>query len=423
MDVVILAGGRGTRSADPSLPKIMQELSSGFTLLDQHFKNLLAINPSRVIFALSFGSDQIIEVLLEKYCDRYPFEIIWEIEREPLGTTAAVLSLAKHIDAEEILIILGDTAINTDYEHYYSIWKKSNTNLGIFCHPNLHPRDSDVLEISKKTGVVNFWPKNESRVTSFPLRPITGSYFVKKFLLNPTEGNFGKKDLVRYLISSIPSMSDLLAINTSSYFADTGTSERLQKVREDFQSGAFARRGKLHSGAIFIDRDGCMIPDLSQGRRSILESDFETETLVQIRQANAKGIPVFLVTNQPAIAKGFLSYEDVEHVQFESESILTANGAILDDFMFCPHHPESGFEGEIRELKVICNCRKPKGGMAFELANWHGVDLGKSIVIGDSENDRGLAESIGAKFLLGRHSRAEVGKALRKSIELLSDNF
>ena len=423
INVVILAGGRGTRSANPNLPKILQEIYPGFTLLDQHLENLISINPSKVIFALSFGSEQIIQIISQKDSEMYPFEIIWEVESEPLGTASAVLSVKKHLESEDILIILGDTAINTDYKQYYSIWAESNTKLGIFCHPNLHPEDSDIFEMSNQRKVVNFWHKNESRAIQYPTRALTGSYFVKNFLLDESEGIRGNSDLVDYLISTIPSLDDLLPINTSSYFADTGTPQRLEKVREDYRSGAFTRRGKSNLGAILIDRDGCLIPDISEGRKEISELDFENETIEEIRRANQLGIPIFLVTNQPAIAKGFLEVDDVERIQVESERILASHGAFIDDFMFCPHHPERGFQGEVTELKVSCSCRKPKSGMAVDLARWHGFSLIKSIVIGDSENDRGLAKAIGANFILGRHSQHEVGKALKQSIELLSDNL
>lgn len=423
INAVILAGGRGTRSANPSLPKILQEIYPGFTLLDQHLENLILINPSKVVFALSFGAEEIILKLSSANYIKYPFKIIWEIESEPVGTASAVLSVKKHLDSEDVLIILGDTAINTDYKHYYSIWSSSNTKLGIFCHPNLHPEDSDVLEVSNDRKVIKFWPKHEDRSISYPLRALTGSYFLKNFLLDSTSGNCGNTDLARYLISVIPTLDDLLPINTSSYFADTGTAQRLQRVQEDYKSGAYARRGKSNLGAILIDRDGCLMPDIPEGRKSISNSDFEEETISEIRRANLMGIPIFLVTNQPAVAKGFLQLNDVENIQMESERILAAHGAILDDFMYCSHHPDSGFEGEVSDLKISCSCRKPKSGMAVELAKWHGFSLKESVVIGDSENDRGLADSIGARFFFGRHSHHEVGKALGKSIELLSDNF
>ncbi len=423
INVVIVAGGRGTRSADPSLPKILQELSPGFTLLDQHMKNLLRIHPSKIVFALSFGSEKVIQELSRKYLKKYPSEIMWEVEKEPLGTASAVLSVKNYLDSENILIILGDTAINTNYDHYFSLWKNSGTKLGIFCHPNLHPEDSDVFEVSANQNIIKFWTKNEARVATHPLRALTGSYFVKNYLLDPSAGNRGKADLVKFLISNITSLDDLLPINTSNYFADTGTADRLQKVQSDFQSGTFARRGKSNLGAIFIDRDGCLIPDVPRGRESISNSDFEKETIEAMKDVNVKGIPIFLVTNQPAIAKGFISDLDVERIQMESEIILASHGVIIDDFKFCPHHPETGFEGELIELKIDCECRKPKSRMAIDLATWHSINLQESVVIGDSENDKGLAESIGAKFFLARHSHHEVGKALRQSIQLLSDNI
>ena len=421
INVVILAGGRGTRSANPNLPKILQEINPGYTLLDQHLENLMSINPSRVIFALAFGSEEIILKISQLDSSQLPFEVIWEIEKHPLGTAGALLSVKKHLDSEDVLIILGDTAINTDYRHHYLNWKKSHKKLGIFCHPNLHPDDSDIFEVSNEREAINFWEKKESRTLKYPSRALTGSYFVKNSILDLTRGTGGINDLAKYLISTIPTLEDLIPIVTASYFADTGTPQRLERVRRDFLSGSFARRGKSNLGVILIDRDNCLIPDMPQGRKNISESDFEDETIEAIREVNRIGIPIFLITNQPAVAKGFLDTDDVEKVHLEMERILASKGVIIDDYIFCPHHPERGFEGETTELKISCVCRKTKPGMAEILAAWHGFSLESSVVIRDSQNDEGLAEAIGAKFICARHSHHEVGKAIKQSIELLRD--
>ena len=71
----------------------------------------------------------------------------------------------------------------------------------------------------------------------------------------------------------------------------------------------------------------------------------------------------------------------------------------LSGFYFCPHHPEKGFQGEIRELKVDCNCRKPNIGMCKKICEDFNIDLENSIVIGDSFRDQEMARNFGIKFL------------------------
>lgn len=71
------------------------------------------------------------------------------------------------------------------------------------------------------------------------------------------------------------------------------------------------------------------------------------------------------------------------------KALLGANRAYLDGIYFCPHHPDSGFEGEVKELKIVCDCRKPKLGMLFQAAKDFNIDLIQSWMIDNSEHDRG----------------------------------
>jgi mannose-1-phosphate guanylyltransferase/phosphomannomutase len=423
IQAIIVAGGRGTRSLNPQIPKILQELTPGTTLLDQHMKNLSSLGIVKVTFLLGFGSAQIIDVLETKHLGFHPFEISWVVEKVLNGTGPALDAFKSSVTEEDLLIILGDTAICADYALHYKNWRSSQALIGFFCHPNLHPEDSDVLEVSNDGAAMNFWEKKIKRKVSSPVRALTGSYFVKSSVLRTNRPTNRNKDLVKYLISKVESLEQILPIQTRFYFADTGTADRLEKVQKDFKSGVFSRRGRIDAGAIFIDRDGCLIPDIENGREFVQESDFERDAIEGIRMANLKGIPIFLVTNQPAIAKGRLTGESVERVQLQIEEILANRGAILDGYKFCPHHPEKGFPGEKLELKISCKCRKPNPGMAADLSILYGISLSKSIVIGDTSRDEGLADSIGAKFILGRHSHNEVGEALHKSIQFISDNF
>ena len=77
------------------------------------------------------------------------------------------------------------------------------------------------------------------------------------------------------------------------------------------------------------------------------------------------------------------------------ETLLGKDGAYLDGIYFCPHHPHKGFEGEIPELKVECECRKPKPGMLLQSAKDFNIDLSKSWMIGDSDNDILAGENAG----------------------------
>jgi D-glycero-D-manno-heptose 1,7-bisphosphate phosphatase len=75
----------------------------------------------------------------------------------------------------------------------------------------------------------------------------------------------------------------------------------------------------------------------------------------------------------------------------------------VDAVYYCPHHPDKGFDGEIPELKIDCNCRKPKPGMLLKAAEDFNIDLSQSYMVGDGENDVLAGEAARCRaFLLGK---------------------
>ena len=110
-----------------------------------------------------------------------------------------------------------------------------------------------------------------------------------------------------------------------------------------------------------------------------------------------------VVTNQPVIARGELSFEELNDIHDKMETLLGDDGAYLDGIYYCPHHPHKGFEGERPELKIDCECRKPKPGMILQAAKDFNIDLNESWIIGDGERDVLAGKSAGCKTaLLGK---------------------
>ena len=119
-----------------------------------------------------------------------------------------------------------------------------------------------------------------------------------------------------------------------------------------------------------------------------------------VKKINESGMLAIVATNQPMIAKGFVSFEAVDEVHKLMEMRLGEAGAYVDDIYMCPHHPERGFEGEIPELKIECDCRKPKPGMLLRAAADYHVDLSKSWMIGDRESDMLAGKNAGCRTVL-----------------------
>ena len=159
--------------------------------------------------------------------------------------------------------------------------------------------------------------------------------------------------------------------------------------------------------AVFLDRDGTIIKEVNY-LSQLQDVELLPRAAVAIAKLNQLRIPVILVSNQSGIARGKFSENFVKETHHYLQKILARDGAHLDDFFFCPHHPEAG----IAPYRKICNCRKPAPGLLHEAAARHQLDLSKSYVIGDKLIDVELAQRVGGKGILVEtgHGRNEIKK-------------
>lgn len=118
-----------------------------------------------------------------------------------------------------------------------------------------------------------------------------------------------------------------------------------------------------------------------------------------------------VVTDQPVIARGEVTIAELELIHSKMETLLGGYGAYLDGTFICPHHPHSGFRGEVSILKVDCNCRKPKPGLLLKAAFYFNIDLKQSWMIGDSWRDIEAGKAAGCKTVMLNGEGTECFKA------------
>ena len=132
-----------------------------------------------------------------------------------------------------------------------------------------------------------------------------------------------------------------------------------------------------------------------------------------IRKINESGYLAVVVTNQPVVARGEVSFEELEEIHSKMETLLGKEGAYLDAIYYCPHHPHKGYEGERPELKIDCDCRKPKPGMLLKAAADFNIDLSRSWMVGDGENDIQAGINAGCKTVLLSNGNESYGQTVR----------
>ena len=169
---------------------------------------------------------------------------------------------------------------------------------------------------------------------------------------------------------------------------------------KDYMTGVVSAKNLSNKQkAIFLDRDGTI--NVYKGfLRNIDDYEMLDGVAEAIKKINESGYLCIVVTNQPVIARGEVTVEELDEIHKKLETLLGLEGAYIDGLYYCPHHPHKGYEGEIPELKIECDCRKPKPGMLLNAAKDYNIDLSKSWMVGDGENDVKAGIAAGCKTAL-----------------------
>jgi D-glycero-D-manno-heptose 1,7-bisphosphate phosphatase len=154
---------------------------------------------------------------------------------------------------------------------------------------------------------------------------------------------------------------------------------------------------------VFLDRDGVINELIYYPEHGVVDSPFTAEQFrllpgvcEAINRFHGLGFKVIVVSNQPGMAKGYLSQETFDKISKRMSDELAKAGASLDGEYYCFHHPEA----KVERLKANCGCRKPKPELLLEAAKDLNIDLPQSWMIGDGLNDIQAGKSAGCHTIL-----------------------
>ena len=385
MKVVILAGGKGSRmgSLTRETPKPMVALA-GKPILEHQIDLAKRYGLSEFYLLTGYKSD-----VIEDYFgdgSAWGVDIRYSREDQPLGTAGAVKELEWEL-AEDFLLFYGDVLMDVDLHALIRLHEDRNPMATIAVHPNDHPYDSDLVEVDGNDRVIAIHNKPHAtrpyrqNLVSAALYVLSPAVF--KHIVRHELSDFGRDTFPE----ALDQKETIIAYNTREYIKDVGTMERLDEVERDLEAGRSALRNGANSlGAFFIDRDGVINTDLAN---QVRPEDFALLPRVAdaVGRVNRSGRLAVVVTNQPAIAKGFATEDDVDAVHAKLDTLLGAERAFLDRIYYCPHHPERGHPGERPEYKMECDCRKPRTGMIERAVQELNIDLSDSLMVGDRTAD------------------------------------
>lgn len=410
MKIIFMAGGRGTRlaSINSEVPKPM------FSILD---KPVLEYGINAV---KNQGYNDIIIVIghlgniIENYFGdgtKWGVNIQYMKEEEPLGTAGALYYLKDSL-TDDFLLINGDVIFDINVERMYLYHRKHMGIATIFTHPNSHPYDSGII-VTDQDGCVQDWLHKESKRLWYQNRVNAGIHMLSPKIFDENYGlyqSLKKMDLDRDVLKPLILKKKLYAYDSSEYVKDMGTPDRLIQVDKDIQSGKVkAKNLSKKQRAVFLDRDGT-INKYVGFLRDIDEFELLPGVGEAIKAMNEMGYLVIVVSNQPVIARGEVSEEELSEIHNKMETLLGEKGAYVDAIYYCPHHPDKGYTGERAELKIDCSCRKPKPGMLLQAAKEFNVDLSQSWMAGDSEVDVIAGKRAGCKTVYLNREKKDFGQ-------------
>ena len=424
MKAIIMAGGMGTRiqSVRSDVPKPMIEIC-GKPILEYQIENLKTCG----LTDITLVTGHLGNVIKEYFGDgsRFGVKISYFEEKSPLGTAGALIkmlpenadtSFCPTILTEDFLLLCGDVIFDIDFNRFIKFHREHKAWASLLSHPNGHPYDSSLLVTETlppkekglnpvETNKVVSWLSKEDERKYYRNLVNAGLEIISPDLLRHTMKTFvprhpetpDKIDLDRDILKPNIKTGKIFSYKSPEYIKDMGTPDRYYETESDIKSGkVHARNLSRKQKAIFLDRDGTI-----NAENGFITKPEQFELLPGVCEAvkkiNKSGYLAIVITNQPVIARGDCTFEELQEIHNKMETELGKEGAYLDAIYFCPHHTDKGFPGERPEYKCNCNCRKPNAGLILQAAKDFNIDLSESYMIGDSENDIKAGKNAGCR--------------------------
>ncbi len=410
MKTVIMAGGYGTRISGlfPDVPKPLIPISGKpvleweiCSLRDQGFRDfILTVGYMADKIMSYFGDGRELGVRIQYY-----------IEEKPLGNAGALFKIKDQLESD-FLLLIADAMFDVDFNRMVEYHQSKEALVTLFTHPNNHPYDSSLLVTDENKAVTAWLTKEDLRPQWYKNRVNAGLQIIHPKVLDmigidpdrvgqeDENGKIQRVDMDRQILKPLCGSGRMFCYDSPEYCIDMGNPERFAQVSKDFESGLIQKkRLKNRQKAIFLDRDGTINKHIGF-LRDLEEFELLPEVAEAIKLINNSGYLAIVITNQPVIARGEITVEQLNAIHDKMETLLGYEGAYLDGLYYCPHHPDKGFTGEVPELKIECCCRKPKPGLFFRAAADYNINLEQSWMIGDSENDIKAGKAAGCKTAL-----------------------
>ncbi len=421
MEAVITAGGKGTRlsSIAGDIPKPMVSIN-GKPILEYQINCLKANNITKIYILIGYLG----KVIKDYFGNGHSFgvDIEYVEEQEPLGSAGALYYLRNKIN-DDFVFIFGDLMLDVFFKRMIEHHQKHKAMITLLSHPNSHPFDSDLIIVDKDDVVTGIDSKHNFRDYYYHNLVNSGVYVLSNkvfetYFKEPFKTDF-EKDVV---IKEIPNKT-VYSYHSTEYVKDAGTPDRYYSVCEDVKKGIpSAKNLSKPQKCVFLDRDGTINKYVGFAR-NVDDIDLEKKVSDGLKAINHSEYLSIVITNQPVIARGEVTFEELFNINKKIETLLGNEGAYFDDLFFCPHHPDKGFVGEIPELKIDCDCRKPRIGLLLKAKVKYNIDLENSIFVGDTTMDIQTGKNAKMKTILVNTGEKGLDKRFNVKPDFIIDSL
>ena len=318
MKTVIMAGGRGTRISElfPNIPKPLIPIA-GIPILEREICSLREQGFVDIIITVSYLHEKIEDYF--KDGKHLGVNISYFVEKTPLGNAGALFKLKRQLGKEPFLLLNADAMFDVDFNRMVRFHQSHGGLVTLFTHPNSHPFDSGLI-LADENGCVEKWlTKEDIRPEFYCNRVNAGLHVIDPKVLDiasidedligtEVNGTVLKVDLDRMLLKPLAGSGKIFCYDSPEYVKDMGTPERYKSVTKDFDNGIIQKKNlKNKQRAIFLDRDGT-INKYVGFLRDINQFELIDGVAKAIKKINEAGYLAIVVTNQPVIARGEVSY-------------------------------------------------------------------------------------------------------------------
>lgn len=398
--VVIVAGGLATRMRPitEKIPKCMVDVN-GIPLIEHQINYFKESGYTDFIFCVSHLSG----LVKEYFGNGSTLGVNIKYSEEPnelLGSAGAV-KLIEQCSKEAMVVFYGDNLTNLDFDKFLMFHNDKKSSFSIFLREKPENYSGSSLIMMDEENMIKTFIEKPSK-EEFEMYKDQKQYINNGiYIIEPeifidipknTKYDFGK-DLIPKLLKSGKKMYGYCS---EDFFIELGRVEKYESFLNNFKG---RERVLDPIKAVFLDRDGVInenVKDLNTPEKfNMLDGVGKAIKLV-----NDSNFLAIITTNQPIISKGFLSFDVLDEIHQKMKRGLEREGAHVDAVYVCPHHPEKGFDGEIAELKIDCDCRKPKPGLILKAIREYNIDKTQSWIVGDSMSDIVAGRSAGIKTIL-----------------------